>query len=406
MKVQTNGQPFERMMEDTAQQRIVVRDDAKWLRALFVLNSLNMGGSETKIVRLVNALYQRGVQTGIAYLCEPGALRALVDPDLPVWHLERRGKFSFAALSRLLRVISTTHPRVVFSVNLYPTLYVALAAMYLGRQSRTVGLLNTSSPPPQERWRMKFYRPFLRRLDGIVFGCERQRQEWAPYVHRNAKRSCVIYNGVDTTWFAPMSDAQSAHLRDRQGISGDAFVFGTVGRLAPEKNQVALIEALSTLRKENIDAHVIIVGTGSERARLEQRARTMRVQSHVSFVGMQGDVRPWLAMMDVFVLPSKHVETFSNAALEAMAMRRPVILSRIGGADEMVRDGVDGHVIELDELDVALPQLLRTLHADPIRRQRLGRNARERVEREFSIDSMVKRFARLIEGSDVERRVS
>src|SRR5690606_5888644 len=258
----------------------------------------------------------------------------------------------------------------------------------------------------RDEWRRSFYRPFLRRLDGVVFGCDVQRREWVRYVRPNYAHSTVIYNGVDIGRFSPTSEQARVEERRRRGIGVGSFVIGTVGRLAVEKNQRVLIDAVAALRASGIDAHLLIVGNGAERAQLERRAAELHSTEHVTFAGVQSDVKPWLAMMDVFVLPSTNVETFSNAALEAMAMRRPVILSRIGGADEMVRDGVDGHVIELDELDVALPQLLRTLHADPIRRQRLGRNARERVEREFSIDSMVKRFARLIEGSDVERRVS
>lgn len=378
---------------------VEARTETHMLRALFVLNSLNVGGSETKVVRLVNALHRRNVPAGIAYLNAPRQLLPSIDPSVPVWHLGRRGKFSLAALSRLSRLIDTVHPSVVLSVNLYPALYVALATARPRRQPRTIGLLNTTAPLEQDRWRRTFYRPVLRRLDRIVFGCDLQRGEWAPYVHADAARASVIYNGVDTNRFAPVNDPVSVHLRCQHDIPASAFVFGTVGRLAPEKNQIVMIETLAALRGSNVNAHMIIVGEGPERARLARRAAELALEPQVTFAGVQGDVRPWLSMMDVFVLPSRHVETFSNAALEAMAMQRPVILSRIGGADEMVRDGLDGYVIDIGALDEALPRFLRVLAEDPSRRARLGRSARERVEREFSMESMVERFSRLIDTS-------
>jgi glycosyltransferase involved in cell wall biosynthesis len=109
------------------------------------------------------------------------------------------------------------------------------------------------------------------------------------------------------------------------------------------------------------------------------------------------DVRPALGAMDVFVLPSTHVETFSNAALEAMAMGRAVVLSEVGGATEMVSNGVDGFTLDRTELDSKLAPLLAELHEKVELRQSIGRAGRERVLREFSQSGMVASYATLIE---------
>lgn len=367
------------------------------VRAIFVLNSLNVGGSERKIVRLVNALRRRGISAGIAYLNESSALRSSIDRGVPVWHLERRGKLSLRAALKLRHIVREARPAVVFSVNLYPVLYVSLATMGLPSGARRIGLLNTTAPAKRDEWRRSFYRPFLGRLDSIVFGCELQRAEWVPYVRSTQTDSTVIYNGVDTLHFFPVDEEERIEGRERIGIAKGAFVIGSVGRLAPEKNQGALIDAVANLRANGIDAHLLIVGEGPERAALEHRARERDCSAHVTFAGVQNDVRPWLGMMDVFVLPSTNVETFSNAALEAMAMQKPAILSRIGGADEMIRHGVDGYVVDIELLSETLPTLLRRLHEDATLRDRLGRSARERVEQRFSMDAMIERFAALIE---------
>jgi glycosyltransferase involved in cell wall biosynthesis len=122
------------------------------------------------------------------------------------------------------------------------------------------------------------------------------------------------------------------------------------------------------------------------------------MQSCVTFAGAQSDVRPALSAMDVFVLPS-HTETFSNAALEAMAMAKPVILSKVGGASEMVRDGIDGFTLEARALHDTLPVLLARLREDQDLRESLGRAARERIARDFSLDGMVARYASLVTAS-------
>ena len=91
-------------------------------------------------------------------------------------------------------------------------------------------------------------------------------------------------------------------------------------------------------------------GDGPLREQLLRRAVELEIADRVHFIGEVEDVRPVLAAMDVFVLPSIAVESFSNAALEAMSMGRPVILSDIGGAREMIDDGVEGYVVSPTEL--------------------------------------------------------
>jgi len=383
-------------LDETERSPSEAATGAARLQAIFVLNSLNVGGSETKVVRLANALQRRKLRVGIAYLNEPSALRPAIDKGIPVWPLGRRGKFSFKAVRALRAVLLSTRAPLVFAVNLYPVLYVVTAAALLPSRPVTAALFNTTAPTVRERWRRVCFVPFLARLDRVVFGCDVQRKQWRPRLRSVRERAVVIYNGVDVAHFAPAGESVRAAERSRRGFASGTFVFGTVGRLAPEKNQQALIAALAQLRKQGIDAHLVIVGEGSERGALEQAAAQHGVAEHVTFAGVQYDVRPWLAVLDVFVLPSRNIETFSNAALEAMAMAKPAILSRIGGADEMIRDGVEGYVLDLDDLERELPKRLQLLQADPALREQLGRQARARVEERFSLSAMVDAFAGLI----------
>ena len=378
-------------------EECAVPSSVQGTRALFVLSSLSVGGSETKTVRVANELLRRGVTTGIVYLNAPHDLRSALAPGIPVWHLERRGKFSLAAARSLRQLIRKQQPRTVFAVNLYPALYVSLAVVGLSNRPCTVGLINTSEFPPGSEWRASFYRPFLRRFDETVYGCELQRSRWLSLLHYPRERSTVLYNGVDCEHFAPSPvGAQSLCERRRLGIDPESFVIGSIGRLKPEKNQAVLLEAAAELRLRSIPAHLLLVGEGVLREQLEHRAEQLRIRPFVTFAGVQRDVRPALAAMDVFVLPSTHVETFSNAALEAMAMGKPVVLSRIGGAEEMVDEGVEGMTLHAADLRESLAPALAHLHEDAQRRERMGQAARKRVVREFSLQAMVDRYASLI----------
>jgi glycosyltransferase involved in cell wall biosynthesis len=286
----------------------------------------------------------------------------------------------------------------VFAVNLYPALYVCLATFALSNRPRTVVSINTTEFAPGDEWRASFYRPFLRRFDTTVYGCELQRSRWLSLLDYPRERSIVLYNGVDSGRFAP-AGGRALSERRRFGFEADSFVIGTVGRLTREKNQSVLLEAAADLRRRSIPACLLLVGEGALREELENRARELGVLRFVMFAGLQRDVRPALAAMDVFVLPSSHVETFSNAALEAMSMGRPVVLSRIGAAAEMVREGVEGFTLAPAELPFNLAPLLARLYAEPDLRVRMGERARLRAVHEFSIERMVDGYASLIEST-------
>jgi glycosyltransferase involved in cell wall biosynthesis len=368
------------------------------MRALFVLSSLARGGSETKVVRIVNSLRARGMSTGVAYLNAPDDLRAELDPSVPLWHLERRGKLSLSAISALRSIVRSHKPDVVLSVNLYPALYIAGAVLGMTKRPRTVGLVNTSEFRAGTQWQASLYRPFLRRFDRTVYGSEAQRVHWQSMLRYPSERSMVLYNGVDPAYFAPdETDVRRNDERRRLGVPPHGFVVGTVGRMAPEKNQAVLIDAVAKLRRRGVEASLLFIGDGALRAELEQRATALGIRQHAIFAGKVSDVRPALGAMDVFVLPSTQVETFSNAALEAMAMGKPVVLSEIGGATEMVSNGIDGYTLDRTELDSRLVPLLEELSAKAELRERIGRAARERVLREFSQSGMVAGYATLID---------
>src|SRR5690606_41628834 len=132
-----------------------------------------------------------------------------------------------------------------------------------------------------------------------------------------------------------------------------ALLVGGVGRFAPDKCFDLLIAGVRRLHESQRPVHLVLVGDGAGRGKLEGCVAAAGLGRYVACTGVLDDIRPALAAMDVFVLPSRAVETFSNAALEAMAMERPAVLSRIGGAAETVVPGESG--VLFDARDLAGP---------------------------------------------------
>ncbi len=367
--------------------------------ALFVLNNLGIGGSERKIVRLANRLKDDGVHVMLACLNGPFTIEAGVRRDVPLRKLERRGKFSLSALWRLRKILVSERPGTVLAVNLYQALYVAVAMLLLPYRPRTVALVNTSSFRGH-RMLKRMYQSVLARFDLIVHGSEAQQRFWFRPGSAAWRNSTVVYNGVDSDHFE-LTDSFEAgkRLRATLCVKPAAMLIGTVGMCRPEKNQDVLLTMLRQLRVARVDAHLVIAGDGPLLANLRQRASNLAIADRVHFIGAVEDVRPVLAALDVFVLPSVAVESFSNAALEAMSMGRPVVLSDIGGAREMITDGVEGYVVSPTELSARLPAMIAALYSDRRKRQQMGAAARNRAVNCFSVPAMVASYRGLLNES-------
>ncbi|GFE83935.1 glycosyl transferase [Steroidobacter agaridevorans] len=354
---------------------------------LFVLNNLGVGGSERKIVRLANALSARDMRIGIAYLNEPTTLLKDIGENVATFFLSRQGRFSLKAHAALTDLIDEQCPRNLVSVNLYPALYVVTATRGARHRPRTIGLMNTTEMRRGAAWKRSFYMRVLRYLDWTVYGCELQRDAWLTADSPMRPQSSVIYNGVDLNRFAA-ARAGAVGQRAHYGIGENAFVVGSVGRLVAEKNQMPLVDAVADLRATGADVHLMLVGDGPLRSALEQRAAERGISAAITFTGALLDVRAALRTFDVFVLPSLS-ETFSNAALEAMAMQLPVILTRTGGASEMIEHGKEGYIVDVADLPQQLPELLDRLRLDNVLRTRMATAASARAQREFSWDAML-----------------
>lgn len=365
---------------------------------LFLLNSLGIGGSERKTVRIVNKLHENGWNVHLCYLNNPDDLLSSVHTEIPIVFLNRKSRLSPGAICRLRSYVSKAGISKIICINLYPLLYAISARALSGNGAMMVSVMvnTTKHPNRKAQLQMRLYRPLLSNVSELVFGCRSQRDEWRTRYGFEASRCAVIYNGVDENWFSSSAEGISSIVLDFEfGKSASDFIIGSVGNLRPEKNHVELIRAMVELRKLVPNAKVIIVGEGAERRKLEALVQEERLSDCVFFPGQVDDIRPIVNLMDVFVLPSIS-DTFPNAALEAMSMGKAVILSDSGGSKEMVKDGESGLIYQAHDTST-LVQLLFKLSREPETRHKLGERARATVIAKYSFTRMIEDYELLLQ---------
>jgi glycosyltransferase involved in cell wall biosynthesis len=206
-----------------------------------------------------------------------------------------------------------------------------------------------------------------------------------------------VYNGVDAAYFRELPESAEIS-RASLGIGRDAIVIGCVAQLRQEKSHRDLLAALEVLVKP-ADSNIVLllVGDGSEEQQLRGYVETHKLSEHVRFCGSVRDVRPYLAVMDVFAMASS-TEVFSNAILEAMATGLPVVCTAVGGSVEMVVDGETGITYPRFDVD-SLVQALQVLVADQGKREQFGWRGAARAKEMFSIERMDEFYTKIMSGS-------
>lgn len=204
---------------------------------------------------------------------------------------------------------------------------------------------------------------------------------------RNPPPIAAIDLGTDPRQFHP--DRDTGALRRRFALGSGPLLL-TVARLVPHKGQDVAIEALAALAPDFPDLHYLLVGGGRDRARLEALARSLGVGDRVVFAGMLTDaeIAEAYATATVYIGPSRldrgiNVEGFGISFIEAMASGTPSVAGDSGGVRSAVTDGETGFVVPPEDVK-AIAAALRTLLADPARREAMGRAGRAAVESHYN----------------------
>jgi glycosyltransferase involved in cell wall biosynthesis len=293
---------------------------------------------------------------------------------------------SFPAMARLSFLARSWQPDVLLCCN-QRALRLSVPSARLAGVRRVVvrdGLQGSLRASVYNRW-------LARKVDGFVVNAEAIRREllaWLP-----SERVRVIYNGIDLHTFDALRDRErdlAIAVRREVGTPPGVPVILSVARLVSDKDHATLLTAFRRVAEQDARVHLWIAGDGPLGTTLATRARRLSLGERVAFLGFRGDVPRLLAAADMLVITSLR-EGLPNAALEAMAARRPVVASAVSGNPELIRDGETGLLVPPSAPD-ALTAALSALVADPVRRRQMGERGRRRVEQWFEASMALDRW--------------
>ncbi len=163
-----------------------------------------------------------------------------------------------------------------------------------------------------------------------------------------------------------------------------------VSNFRPVKRPADCVEILAKVREKGGNARLIMVGDGPELSAVRHLAKQLEMQDYISFVGKQANISDYLAVGDVFLLPSEE-ESFGLAALEAQACEVPVVATRVGGIPEVVSEGESGFLSDIGDTEKMSDDALKFVKDDEMRRA-FGEKGRELAILRYSSEKIIPQY--------------
>ncbi len=309
-----------------------------------------------------------------------------------IHHSSNRELLAYACRGLLLcrRLLQRHRYDLSFAFAGVPAGAIVYALKLVARLPYLVSLQGPDVPGFEARYNYLYpaLKPIVRRIwsgAAVVTASSKEHQRLAHQTMPDLEIQ-MIPNGVDTSTFRPANEP-------RQGPEVNILC---VGRLIERKGQHHLLHAFANLRTQcDHSISLTLVGTGDAETSLQRLATDLGVATAVNFTGFvsREDMPALYRQADIFVLPSEN-EGMSIALLEAMAFGLPVVITNVGGAAELVEEGVNGYITPWADVP-ALTKALATLVQANQARRTMGNEGR-RIAKQFTWSAVTREYLELL----------
>jgi glycosyltransferase involved in cell wall biosynthesis len=369
------------------------------IRVVELLATGSSGGAQEHVFNIVSRLDRSRYDVSVLALGNGAAIRRLERAHIDVCTLDDLD--DAAAIAAVAAHLASVKADVIHN-HMYRAEVVGTQAAWMlaaagKRRPYVVGTVHSSRIRSEEdRELLRQLTPKMDHLIAVSRAIERKLDDEG----RVGAPISLIYNGVDLTRYSEPDICGSLH--SEYAIPPDSPVVGVVARLEPEKGHPTLLEAWPAVIAAVPKAHLLIVGEGTQRQKLEAQVASLGIGASVTFTGRRDDVPAVTAALDVAVLPS-YREAQGLSILEAMALSRPVVASAVGGIPEMIEHGRTGLLVPPRDADALAAAIVRLLTDHPYA-DTLAKAAQSLVHDRFCVELMVRAIESIYDESVADER--
>ena len=363
---------------------------------LYVFDNMEFGGGERVFAQIINRLSIERYRIIVACLPTGAFIEKIKGSRVQIKSVDMRKRFNPGVIFQLVDLMKREKVDIVHSQGARADFFARMAAKLAGAP-----IVVSTVPMPVEGFDvnplrkliyMAFNRFSERFVDRFMVVSDALEKMLIEKHGIEPQRVVKIYNGIEKDEYC-IPDKEIACRRSRFrkefGLGDDVPVVVAIGRLVWQKGFEYFIEAVHDVLKEIPEAMFFIVGEGELKDELKVKSKMLKLEEKIIFTGFRNDIKDVLASVDIFVMPSL-LEGLPVVLLEAMAMMKPIVATKIEGIIEALENGVTGLLVSPKDpqiLSEAIVDLI--IHKDKARQ--MGLAARKVVEERFGVNIMVQK---------------
>jgi len=334
------------------------------MKILHVIDSLGIGGAQSFLYTLLNHWPDSKDEIHVLPLSHRVNNRARF-VSLPNVHVYSSPIRHFSPV-HLLRAAAILRSNTFDIVHAHLPVSIIWSVIHAGRGSQLVAHEH-GEPGKSSNINSIFFKMFSKKIKVLLANSRAIQETILQNTSFSAERVQYLPCGIDLAHWRGVADVDEINLLENIGLSPSSIIIGFVGRLVEQKNPGLLLESYAKICAQYPNTHLLVIGDGPLRRNLEKRSVELHMDKQVHFLGFKEDVRPWMRLMKIGVIPSSY-EPFGIVALEFMASSVPVVACAVGGLVEILEGGLLGGLAPPSDID-ALAKMLEDILNAPEKRQ-------------------------------------
>ncbi len=365
------------------------------VRIVHVISALSTGGAEMMLAKLVGGMDRERFSNTVISLIDEGPLKEQIERlGIAVYTLGmKRRRPNIFALPRLIRLLIQIRPTIVqswlYHADVLSTIAVKLSGLPILIWNVRCSDMDLTKYRPLTRWARRLLACWSGIPNVVIVNSEVGKKLHEQLGYR-PKRWEIMPNGFDVDRFRP-DDAIRMDRRKEWGLSDDAVVVALIARVDPMKDHDTFLEAAQRTARARQNVHFILIGQGTEK--LTEAVACKGLGDLVHLLGYRSDVERILPGVDVLCLSSAFGEGFPNVIGEAMACGVPCVATDVGDARSIIDK--TGLVVSSRDPSALAKALINLIDRGHDGRENLGRAARERIEKAYSLPRIIDRYMAL-----------
>jgi len=373
------------------------------MRIVHIITGLSTGGAEMMLYKLLSGMNSDEFESEVISLTDAGPIADKIRMlGIPVHALGmKRGNPYPIALIKLTLLLREKKPDLVQTWMYHSDLIGGTAAKLAGNikifWNIRQGNISVDSHKRSAIWIAKVCAKISSWMPEKIICCSHAALDFHFALGYTKEKMTVIPNGFDLVAFQQDQDSRKS-VREELGLDEETYLVGLVARFHPQKDHRNFIQAAEFIRKNNSSVQFMLCGDGinNENIQLKQWIKQAELEDNFHLLGVRKDVSRLVAAMDVAVSSSLGGEGFPNVIGEAMACSVPCVVTEVGDSALIVGD--TGRVVAAKDSEALATAIIELLQASPEFREELGKQARLRVENNYSLESVVKKYEAVYRG--------